>query len=75
MKEIVISAIAALVITTGIAVAESELGANQTIYAPQSPNAETTLEASSNFDGFSDFEQSTLPSVNDERDAQTLGVR
>jgi len=69
MKELLISAGVALVLTTGFASAESQLGADQTVYAPQSVTSETTFDASSSFD------ESTLPSVKNEADAPLFGVR
>lgn len=75
MKELLISAGVALVLTTGFASAESPLGAEQTVYAPQSVTSETSLEVGSSFDGFSNFEESTLPSVKGETDAPLFGLR
>lgn len=75
MKELLISAGLALVLTTGFASAESQLGVDQTVYAPQSSVADTTFDVGSSFDGNSSFEKSTLPSVEDENDAGFLGVR
>ena len=75
MKELLIAAGVALVLTTGFAAAESELGADQTVYSPQSITSETTFEVGSSFDGFSNFEESTLPSVKDKNDDGFLGIR
>ncbi|MEP5637213.1 MAG: hypothetical protein ABJL43_16630, partial [Maribacter dokdonensis] len=52
-----------LVLTTGFASAESQLGADQTVYAPQSSVVDVTFDVGSSFDGNSSFEKSTLPSV------------
>ena len=75
MKELLISAGVALVLTTGFASAESLLGVDQTIYAPQSSAVDATLDVGSSFDGNSSFEKSTLPSVEDESDAGFTGPR
>ena len=75
MKELLISAGVALVLTTGFASAESQLGAEQTVYAPQSVTSETTLDVGSSFDGFSNFEDSTLPSVKDQARTSLFGGR
>ena len=75
MKELLISAGVALVLTTGFASAESQLGAEQTVYAPQSVTSETTLDVGSSFDGFSNFEESTLPSVKDQARTSLFGGR
>ena len=64
-----------MVLTTGFAAAESELGVDQTIYAPQTVASETTFDVGSSFDGFSNFEESTLPSVKDKNDNGFLGIR
>ena len=75
MKELLISAGVALVLTTGFASAESQLGAEQTVYAPQSVTSETTLDVGSSFDGFSNFEESKLPSVKDQAKTSLFGGR
>lgn len=75
MKEILISAGVALVLTTGFAAAESQLGADQTVYALQTVTSETTLDAGSSFDGFSNFEESKLPSVEDQANTSLFGGR
>ena len=75
MKELLISAGVALVLTTGFASAESELGADQTVYAPQTTASETTFDVGSSFDGFSNFDESTLPSVEDQNVDGFIGVR
>ena len=75
MKELLISAGVALVLTTGFASAESQLGAEQTVYAPQSVTSETALDVGSSFDGFSNFEESKLPSVNDQAKTSLFGGR
>ena len=75
MKELLISAGVALVLTTGFASAESQLGVDQTVYAPQSTISETTFDVGSSFDGNLGFEKSTLPSVDDNRDAGFSGPR
>ena len=74
MKELLISAGVALVLTTGFASAESQLGTDQTVYAPQTAVSEMTFGVSSSFDGFSNFEESTLPSVEDKNDGGLLGI-
>ena len=75
MKELLISASVALVLTTGFALAESQLGVEQTVYAPQSVTSETTLDVGSSFDGFSNFDESTLPSVKDQAKTSLFGGR
>ena len=75
MKQLLISAGFALVLTTGFAAAESELGVDQTVYAPQTAVSETTFDVSSSFDGFSNFEESTLPSVKDQAKTSLFGGR
>ncbi|MEP3630754.1 MAG: hypothetical protein ABJN04_12190 [Hyphomicrobiales bacterium] len=75
MKELLISAGVALVLTTGFAAAESQLGADQTVYAPQSVASEATFGVSFSFDGFSNFEESALPSVEEGNDAGFAGPR
>ena len=75
MKELLISASVALILTTGFASAESQLGAEHTVYAPQAATSETTLDVGSSFDGFSNFEESKLPSVKSEADAPLFGLR
>ena len=75
MKELLISAGVALILTTGFAAAESQLGVDQTIYAPQTVASETTFDVGSSFGGFSNFEESTLPSVEDKNDGEFLGIR
>ena len=75
MKELLISASVALVLTTGFALAESQLGAEQTVYAPQSIMSETTLDVGSSFDGFSNFDESKPPSVKDQARTSLFGGR
>lgn len=75
MKQVLISSIAALVLTTGFASADSALGVDQTLYTSQAVVVETTKAPASTFDGFVKTDKSTLPSVNDNLGAQTLGPR
>lgn len=75
MKELLISAGVALVLTTGFAAAESELGVDQTIYAPQTVASETAFGIGSSFDGNSSFEESALPSVEDNDNTGFSGPR
>ena len=75
MKQVLISAGIALVLTTGFASAESELGVDHTIYAPQTVASETAFGIGSSFDGNSSFEESALPSVEGKNDSGFLGIR
>ena len=75
MKQVLISAGVALVLTTSFAEAESELGADQTVYAPQTTVSETTFDVGSSFDGNSNFEKSTLSSVEDQNVDGFIGIR
>ncbi|MEP1441819.1 MAG: hypothetical protein ABJK39_02280 [Hyphomicrobiales bacterium] len=75
MKQLLISAVAALVVTTGIAAAESQFGADQTTYAPQPSVADAAFDVGSSFDGNSSFEKSTLPGVENAIDAGFRGPR
>jgi len=75
MKELLISAGFALVLTTSFASAESPLGDGQTTYAPQPVASETAFDVGSSFDGFSNFDENTLPSVEDKNNDGFFGIR
>ena len=75
MKDLLISAGVALVLTTGFASAESQLGVDHTVYAPQSSVVGATVDVGSSFDGNSNFEKSALPSVEDGSNTGFSGPR
>lgn len=76
MKQIVLSGLAALVLTTGIAVAESDFGADQTLYQSIiSTGAAGVTQPQSVGTTFDGHDKDKLPSVQIDADKQPLGVR
>ena len=75
MKNVLISGVAALILTSGFAFAESQLGVDQTIHAPVTSSLDFDSGVSSTFDAASNTDNQPLASVELDQNSQTLGVR